>query len=58
MYRSTAYDKKLFLADLLLCCRRDMIDGKHVGGTDDPFEFQLGRGESDEGVAGEFQEFN
>ncbi|GLE05576.1 hypothetical protein PINS_up014608 [Pythium insidiosum] len=22
---------------------RDMIDGKHVGGTDDPFEFQLGR---------------
>lgn len=26
--------------------RRDMIDGKHVGGTDDPFEFQLGRGAS------------
>lgn len=23
--------------------RRDVIDGKHVGGTDDPFEFQLGR---------------
>ena len=22
-----------------------MLDGKHVGGTDDPFEFQLGRGE-------------
>ncbi|CAI5730872.1 unnamed protein product [Peronospora destructor] len=22
---------------------RDMLDGKHVGGTDDPFEFQLGR---------------
>ncbi|ETI44636.1 hypothetical protein F441_10624 [Phytophthora nicotianae CJ01A1] len=22
---------------------RDVIDGKHVGGTDDPFEFQLGR---------------
>ncbi|KAK1933974.1 Peptidyl-prolyl cis-trans isomerase FKBP4 [Phytophthora citrophthora] len=22
---------------------RDIIDGKHVGGTDDPFEFQLGR---------------
>ncbi|EGZ29315.1 hypothetical protein PHYSODRAFT_353627 [Phytophthora sojae] len=22
---------------------RDMIDGRHVGGTDDPFEFQLGR---------------
>ncbi|KAF4033078.1 FKBP-type peptidyl-prolyl cis-trans isomerase [Phytophthora infestans] len=22
---------------------RDKIDGKHVGGTDDPFEFQLGR---------------
>ncbi|KAG7383823.1 hypothetical protein PHYPSEUDO_003306 [Phytophthora pseudosyringae] len=22
---------------------RDTIDGKHVGGTDDPFEFQLGR---------------
>ena len=21
-----------------------MLDGKHVGGTDDPFEFQLGRG--------------
>jgi hypothetical protein len=24
-------------------CRRDVVDGKHVGGTDDPFEFQLGR---------------
>ncbi|TYZ57411.1 hypothetical protein PybrP1_005996 [[Pythium] brassicae (nom. inval.)] len=22
---------------------RDVVDGKHVGGTDDPFEFQLGR---------------
>ena len=28
-----------------------MIDGKHVGGTDDPFEFQLGRGESADEVA-------
>ncbi|KAF1780309.1 Peptidyl-prolyl cis-trans isomerase, FKBP-type [Phytophthora cactorum] len=25
------------------CIIRDVIDGKHVGGTDDPFEFQLGR---------------
>lgn len=23
---------------------RDMVDGRHVGGTDDPFEFQLLRG--------------
>lgn len=31
-----------------LCCvdgiRRDVVDGKHVGGTDDEFEFQIGRG--------------
>jgi len=23
---------------------RDVVDGKHVGGTDDEFEFQIGRG--------------
>ena len=23
---------------------RDIVEGKHVGGTDDPFEFQLLRG--------------
>ena len=24
--------------------RRDMVDGKHVGGTDDAFEFRFGHG--------------
>ena len=24
--------------------RRDVVDGKNVGGTDDPFEFRIGHG--------------
>ena len=26
-----------------MCISRDIVDGKHAGGTDDAFEFQLGR---------------
>ena len=29
---------------------RDVVDGKHVGGTDDPFDFILGRGDVIPGV--------